>query len=223
MKTFNIISADIITKAGTEPFVGLTVNVNGQQQQIARTCKQALLDLHKSARASNIPSGLFDNGVASANPLLLNQFRNAIIGLVGKVGIADVDFYEAGTEYEATEVSSAVKAGIAQVGDVLKTEKKGSRVEGFMSFPLTAEESILEQLVANNASAILDRIFGTVPSNVGGAGSDAGSDAGIKKDAEPEVGNNKEVLGAFTADDFPAPEVEELVGATAAPAKPAKK
>lgn len=194
MKTFNIISADIITKAGTEPFVGLTVNVNGQQQQIARTCKQALLDLHKSARASNIPSGLYDNGVASANPLLHNQFRNAIIGLVGKVGVADVEFYLAGAEYEATEVSSAVKAGTAKVGDILHTEKAGSRVEGFMSFPLTAEEQIIEQMVANNASAILDRIFGVVAPK---------AELPVPTPVPaPVVDANPEAFGAFTPADF---------------------
>lgn len=194
MKTFNIISADIITKAGTEPFVGLTVNVNGKQEQIARTCKQALLDLHKSARGANIPSGLYDNGVEKANPLLHNQFRNAIIGLVGKVGTADVDFYEAGAEYIASEVSSAVKSGDAKVGDVLFTEKKGSRVEGFMSFPLTAEEQIIEQMVANNANAILDRIFGVVKPVVALPVATTVS--------TPVIENNAEAFGEFTPEDF---------------------
>ena len=206
MKTFNIISADIITKAGTEPFVGLTVNVNGKQEQIARTCKQALLDLHKSARGANIPSGLYDNGVEKAHPLLHNQFRNAIIGLVGKVGTADVEFYEAGAEYIASEVSSAVKNGEAKVGDVLFTEKKGSRVEGFMSFPLTAEEQIIEQMVANNANAILDRIFGVVkpvvalPEPTNRKGLDiVENDEELKAIRDKE---NAEAFGPFTPEDF---------------------
>lgn len=214
MKTFNIISADIITKTGTEPFVGLTVNVNGQQQQIARTCKQALLDLHKSARASNIPSGLFDNGVASANPLLYNKFRESIIGLVGKVGVADVDFYEAGAEYEATEVSSAVKAGIAKVGDILKTEKKGSRVEGFMSFPLTnAELARREMIESINPTTLLQALLGIEAPVVGGTGSDlgTGSDTSIKKEGMPAE-NNTDALGTFNASDFPAPDGEMLEG-----------
>lgn len=161
MKTLNITSADIITKAGIEPFVGLTVNVNGKQEQIARTCKQALLDLHKSARASNIPSGLFDNGVASANPLLYNKFREAIIGLVGKVAIADVEFYEAGSEYIATEVSSAVKAGTAAVGDTLLTEKKGSRIEGFVNIPLTNVELARREMIESlNPAAIMQALMG---------------------------------------------------------------
>lgn len=198
MKTFNIISADIITKAGTEPFVGLTVNVNGQQQQIARTCKQALLDLHKSARGANIPSGLYDNGVDSANPLLHNQFRNAIIGLVGKVGVADVEFYLAGAQYEATEVASAVKNGTAKVGDILYTEKAGSRVEGFMSFPLTAEEQIIEQMVANNASTILDRIFGVVAPKV----ELPPVKDEQKQESKDEPKDQSSAFGKFTAKDF---------------------
>ena len=161
MKTFIVIAADIITKAGIEPFVGLTVVVNGQQQNIARTCKQALLDLHKSARGSNIPSGLYDNGVESANPIMHNLFREAIIGLVNKAGFADVEFYEAGSEYVATEVSSAVARGEAKVGDILFTEKKGSRIEGFVTFPLTDLEQAQKAFLASaNPLIIMQGLFG---------------------------------------------------------------
>lgn len=161
MKTFNVIAADIITKQGIEAFVGLTVTVNGKQEQLARTCKQALLDLHKSARASNIPSGLFDNGVDSANPIMLNLFRETIIGLVGKTGFADVMFYEAGTEYVATDVSSAVLRGEAKVGDILFTDKKGSRIEGFVTFPLTDLENAQKAFLASaNPLIIMQGLFG---------------------------------------------------------------
>jgi hypothetical protein len=161
MKTFTVIASDIITKQGIEPFVGLTVMVNGKQEQLARTCKQALLDLHKSARASNIPSGLYDNGVESANPIMHNLFREAIIGLINKSGFADVEFYEAGAEYEATEVSSAVIAGTASVGDILFTQKKGSRIEGFVTFPLTDLENAQRAFLASaNPLIIMQGLFG---------------------------------------------------------------
>ena len=164
MNTFNVISADLITKAGIEPFVGLTVVVNGKQEQIARTCKQALLDLHKSARGSNIPADMFTNGVASANPLLFNQFRNAIIGLIGKTGFADVSFHEAGEAYIATEESSAVKAGEAKVGDTLHTLKKGSRVEGFLTFPLTDLENAQRAFMDSaNPMVLMQGLFGITP------------------------------------------------------------
>lgn len=161
MKTFNVISADLITKAGIEPFVGLTVVINGKQEQIARTCKQAVLDLHKSARGANIPAGLFDNGVASANPLMLNQFRNAIIGLINKTGFADVEFHEAGEEYIATEESTAVKNGEAQAGDTLLTLKKGSRVEGFLTFPLTdLEQAQRNYMESADPLVVMQALFG---------------------------------------------------------------
>lgn len=161
MNTFNVISADLITKAGIEPFIGLTVVINGKQEQIARTCKQALLDLHKSARGSNIPAGLFDNGVASANPLMVNQFRNAIIGLINKVGFADVEFHQAGDEYIATEESTAVKNGEAKVGDTLLTLKKGSRVEGFLTFPLTDLENAQRAFMDSaNPMVLMQGLFG---------------------------------------------------------------
>lgn len=167
MKTFNVISADLITKAGTEPFVGLTVSINGKQEQIARTCKQAVLDLHKSARGANIPAGLFDNGVASANPLMLNQFRNAIIGLINKSGFADVEFHEAGEDYTATEESTAVKNGEAQVGDTLKTLKKGSRVEGFLTFPLTdLEQAQRNYMESADPLVVMQALFGIAPAPV---------------------------------------------------------
>jgi hypothetical protein len=51
--------------------------------------------MHKSARASSIPADLFENGVSSANPLMVNQFRNAVIGLVNKAGFAEPS-HEAG-------------------------------------------------------------------------------------------------------------------------------
>lgn len=161
MNTFNVISADLITKSGIEAFVGLTVVINGKQEQIARTCKQALLDLHKSARGSNLPASLFENGVASANPLLLNQFRNAIIGLINKTGFADVEFHEAGDEYIATAESSAVKNGEAQVGDTLTTLKKGSRVEGFLTFPLTDLEIAQRAFMDSaNPMVLMQGLFG---------------------------------------------------------------
>ena len=161
MNTFNVISADLITKSGIEAFVGLTVVINGKEQKIARTCKQALLDLHKSARGSNIPAGLFDNGVASANPLMVNQFRNAIIGLINKVGFADVEFHEAGDEYIATEESTAVKNGEAKVGDTLLTLKKGSRVEGFLTFPLTDLENAQRAFMDSaNPMVLMQGLFG---------------------------------------------------------------
>lgn len=209
MNTFNVISADLITKAGIEPFVGLTVVVNGKQEQIARTCKQALLDLHKSARGSNIPADMFTNGVASANPLLFNQFRNAIIGLIGKTGFADVSFHEAGEAYIATEESSAVKAGEAKVGDTLHTLKKGSRVEGFLTFPLTDLENAQRAFMDSaNPMVLMQGLFGiaaptpvaiAVPTPV--AVIDAPAD---KLEAE--------VFGTTDAPEFESPE-EELTEA----------
>ncbi len=198
MKTMKIVSADIITKAGIEAFVGLTVNVNGQEQQVARTCKQALLDLHKSARGSNIPSGLFDNGVASDNPTLYNLFREQIIGLVGKVCVADVEFYEAGTEYEASEVSSAVKAGTAKVGDILLTEKKGSRVEGFMNFPLSETEVTRREILANvDQNLLIDALLGiTVSAPV------VTEPVVVPVVASVAPATNVEAFGEFTPEDF---------------------
>lgn len=167
MKTFIVKSADLITKAGIEPFVGLTVVINGKEEQIARTCKQAVLDLHKSARGANIPAGLFDNGVASANPLMLNQFRNAIIGLINKSGFADVEFHEAGEKYIATEESTAVKNGEAQVGDTLLTTKKGSRVEGFLTFPLTdLEQAQRNYMESADPLVVMQALFGIAPAPV---------------------------------------------------------
>ena len=164
MNTFNVKSADLITKASTEPFVGLTVVVNGKEEQIARSCNQALLDLHKSGRASNVPADLFINGVTNANFMLFNNFRKAIIRLQGKTGFADVSFHEAGDAYIATEESTAVKAGEAKVGDTLYTLKKGSRVEGFINFPLTdlenAQDAFMERA---DPMMLMQGLFGITP------------------------------------------------------------
>ena len=194
MNTFNVISADLITKAGIEPFVGLTVVVNGKQEQIARTCKQALLDLHKSARGSNIPADMFTNGVASANPLLFNQFRNAIIGLIGKTGFADVSFHEAGEAYIATEESSAVKAGEAKVGETLHTLKKGSRVEGFLTFPLTDLENAQRTFMDSaNPMVLMQGLFGiTAPAPPDGSLKLEEKDS--NKDQSPQDKLEKEVF-----------------------------
>lgn len=159
MKTFQVIGADVITPkavagATNEPFVGLTVTLNGKTERIARTCKQALLDLHKSARGSRIPEGLFNNGYNSANPVLRRQFVNEIIALVGKVGLGDVESFKAGDTYIATADSSRVKAGQANVGDTLLAEKDGTRVEGFLSFPLTDAELMRRDLVADMSSSL---------------------------------------------------------------------
>ena len=160
MKTFIIVGADVITPTNSEPFVGLTVNLNGKQERIARTCKQAVLDLHKSARGTDIPEKLFDNGYASANTATTRLFANEIIGLVGKTGFGDVTPYKAGDTYEATADSIKVKAGVAQVGDTLTADKDGSRVEGFLSFPLTAQESLQRELIATSGVAFLAQLMG---------------------------------------------------------------
>ena len=223
MNTFNVISADLITKAGIEPFVGLTVVVNGKQEQIARTCKQALLDLHKSARGSNIPADMFTNGVASANPLLFNQFRNAIIGLIGKTGFADVSFHEAGEAYIATEESSAVKAGEAKVGDTLHTLKKGSRVEGFLTFPLTDLENAQRAFMDSaNPMVLMQGLFGiTPPANP--AGNLKLEEKDSNKDQTPQDKLEKEVFNEGSQE-FEDPEdfTKESKGPTKEPAKTKK-
>ena len=154
MKTFIIVDAQVITPKGTEPFVGLTVNLNGKTERIARTCKQALLDLHKSARGSKLPAKLFDNGYSKANAMLVRQFDNEIIGLVGKTGIGDIETYTAGDEYVATATSAKVISGVAKVGDTLQADKDGTRVEGFLSFPLLADELMRRDLISEMASTM---------------------------------------------------------------------
>lgn len=160
MKTFNIVGADVITPKSSEPFVGLTVTVNGTTVRIARTCKQAVLDLHKSARGNTLPEKMFDNGYASANPALVRQFANDIIGLVGKTGIGDITPYLAGEEYEATADSRKVKAGEASIGDILKADSDGCRVEGFLSFPLSSQEVLMDKLVASAGANLLAQMLG---------------------------------------------------------------
>jgi hypothetical protein len=217
MNTFIVNSADLITKTGTEAFVGLTVTINGKQEQIARSCKQALLDMHKSARASSIPADLFENGVSSANPLMVNQFRNAVIGLVNKAGFAELSFHEAGDTYVAIAESSAVRAGEAQVGDTLNFLKKGSRVEGFLTFPLTdlelAQRAFLDTA---NPLLIMQGLFGiTAPAPVVTPDPIRNLDAG--KSIEDEM--EKEVFGA----DFESPEDEIEEEEAPAPIITAKK
>lgn len=212
MTTFNVISADIITKSGIEPFVGLTVIVNGTQKQVARTCKQALLDLHKSARASNVPSSLFDNGVASAHPMLYNLFREAIIGLIGKVGMGEVEFYEAGSEYEVTDVSSAYKAGTAQLGDILKTEKAGARIEGFLAYPLSDLENAQRAFMASaDPMLIMQGLFGITPPSVAVTQAPVAKIGGANTFDPIEEKLNTEVFGA-------SPEIEEEETPEVAPA-----
>ena len=223
MNTFNVISADLITKAGIEPFVGLTVVVNGKQEQIARTCKQALLDLHKSARGSNIPADMFTNGVASANPLLFNQFRNAIIGLIGKTGFADVSFHEAGEAYIATEESSAVKAGEAKVGDTLHTLKKGSRVEGFLTFPLTDLENAQRAFMDSaNPMVLMQGLFG-IAAPAAPAGTLKLEEKDSNKDQSPQDKLEKEVFNEGSQE-FEDPEdfTKESEEPTKEPAKTKK-
>ena len=223
MNTFNVISADLITKAGIEPFVGLTVVVNGKQEQIARTCKQALLDLHKSARGSNIPADMFTNGVASANPLLFNQFRNAIIGLIGKTGFADVSFHEAGEAYIATEESSAVKAGEAKVGDTLHTLKKGSRVEGFLTFPLTDLENAQRAFMDSaNPMVLMQGLFG-IAAPAKPAGNLKLEEKDSNKDQTPQDKLEKEVFNEGSQE-FEDPEdfTKESEEPTKEPAKAKK-
>ncbi len=223
MNTFNVISADLITKAGIEPFVGLTVVVNGKQEQIARTCKQALLDLHKSARGSNIPADMFTNGVASANPLLFNQFRNAIIGLIGKTGFADVSFHEAGEAYIATEESSAVKAGEAKVGETLHTLKKGSRVEGFLTFPLTDLENAQRTFMDSaNPMVLMQGLFG-IAAPAAPAGTLKLEEKDSNKDQTPQDKLEKEVFNEGSQE-FEDPEdfTKESEEPTKEPAKAKK-
>jgi hypothetical protein len=228
MKTFNIISADIITKKGEVPFVGLTIDLNGKEVQVSRSLKQMLLELHKSNRASHIPASLFENGVDKANYQLYNKFATCVRGLTGKSGFGDLNCYNAGDEYEATEHSSAVKDSKAKVGDILRYEKAGTRVEtGFLIFtgninPQELLETVDQAFIAN---ALIAGITGiAIPTNVKpvlelpASNNRRGLDI-VENDEELKAireKENAEAFGEFSAEDF-------ATGEPAANSKPSKK
>lgn len=164
MKTFNVIDAELIAQSEKPAFIGISIVVDGREDRIARSPKQVLLDLHKSARGSKLPANLFDNGYEAVNPLMINAFREEVIALRGKAGYGDVEFYLAGSEYVADENSTLVKEGKALIGDVLLREKNGARVEGFLSFPLSDLEVAQKNFLSTaDPMLIMQGLFGIVP------------------------------------------------------------
>jgi hypothetical protein len=209
MKTFKVLSANPISKQGIAPFIGITVEIDGTEVKVARTYKQALLDLHKSARGANIPAGIFDNGVERANPLTVNAFHNAIIGLAGKFGFADMETYEAGTDYVVEDYSTAYKNGTATLGATLQREKAGTRIEGFMVYPLSDTEIARQEAIASlDPTMVMNALFGITAPVVNVVTPSLGNGSKPAEKASPNA-MQEEVESDLHDEAFGVPTVEE--------------
>src|SRR6266403_3372766 len=79
--------------------------------------------------------------------------------LIGGTIDGDAKHHKAGEEYLADENSSAVKAGNAKIGDPLKYEKEGYRVEGFLTFQINPKADMLNR-AAQASAELMQEIFG---------------------------------------------------------------
>lgn len=166
-------------------------------EAIVRNPKQAFTDLRNGGRLLDVPENAFVNGYERADQYSKTKFLEALHATRGAQLIGDVRAFKAGDTYVLTEGHPDVVANLAKVGDTKKAEKDGVWVEGFLSIPLTGQESLNRMVASNIADAMLRMYgFGATPQAV------SAPQAEVMPTGAPEAVSATEALGELaTAND----------------------
>ena len=118
MKSFKILSVSpVITGSDGRDIhiIGVVDPATSQTTTLIRTPSQLAKDLEGS---------------------FLKYDRLNCASIIGETVTGNVIAYKAGENYVANEFSSAVKAGIAKIGDKVTHANDGNRIEGFLTFSI---------------------------------------------------------------------------------------
>lgn len=164
MKTLNIVAVSIIFNI-ERPIVVLKTS---QSIDIARTPKQALLDLQNSGRALDIDPNLFNRGIGAVGVVQLGAFKKALFGCQGATVSGEIRPFKAGDSFVYSEGHPALtdktheKYGKVKLGDKGVAEKDGVWVDQFLNIPQTPMERQME-LNASATANLFATMFGLVP------------------------------------------------------------
>jgi hypothetical protein len=166
MKTLNVTQVKVIFNEKVEKPIVVFVTAEGID--IARTPKQALLDLQNSGRGLDLSPNTFDRGLANVSNQQIGAFKKALFGCIGAQVSGEIKPFKAGDTYEYTEGHPALTDkshpdyGKAKLGGYGTAENDGVWVDQFLSIP----QSMLERQVEANANVLADRfavMFGLAP------------------------------------------------------------
>lgn len=176
MKSFKITAVrSILTAKDVRPMI--IFDVVGQEKGIVRIPKMALIDLHNSGRALNIPERAFDGDVKSWNMLYKSIFLNELRKCVGAVITGDIVPVKKGDTYIVDANSTAFKNKTAKIGEKAVVKQDGMRVTGFLTIPFSEQH---EQRIANAEAYALVQMSFFGADDAFGSSNDFGSNNGAK-------------------------------------------
>ena len=163
MKTLNIVNVKTIFNI-SKPIV---VYVTAQGIDVARTPKQALLDLQNSGRALDVPANAVDRGVANTSLQVVGAFKKALFGTIGATISGEINPFKAGDSFIYGEGHPALTDkshelyNKVKLGDKGIAKEDGVWIDGFCSIP----QSAMERQIDANAQAtaqLFAQMFGMV-------------------------------------------------------------
>lgn len=166
MKTLQITAVKVIF--GENVKQPIVVFETAQGIDIARTPKQALLDLQNSGRALNLSPNMFNRGLSSVSLQDLGAFKKEIFSCQGATITGDINPFKAGDKFTYTAGHPALEDklhplyGKVKLGEQGTAEKDGVWVNLFLNIPQT----MMERQIEANASAtatLFASMFGLVP------------------------------------------------------------
>lgn len=162
-KSLNIVGVKVIFNID-RPIVVLQTS---QGIDIARTPKQALLDLQNSGRALNLSPTLFNRGLGAVSLIDLGQFKKELFACQGATVTGDINPFKAGDKFTYSEGHPALTDkthelyGKVKLGEQGTAEKDGVWVEQFLNIPQTMMERQIEANAVATASMFAS-LFGIV-------------------------------------------------------------
>lgn len=167
MRTLKISQVKTIFSDKVEKPIVVFVTVQGIE--IARTPKQALLDLQNSGRALNLSPNLFDRGLGGVSVQDLGLFKKALFACVGAEVSGEIKPFKKGDTFIYTEGHPALtdrnhKNFGVKLGDKGVAESDGVWVEQFLSIPETQQEALVDAIATKTAGLFANMFGMSVPS-----------------------------------------------------------
>lgn len=197
MKTLKIVQVKTIFNENVKK--PIVVYVTAQGIDVARTPKQALLDMQNSGRCLLLPSNALDGGIVNANQMVLSIFKKELFKLVGATVSGEIRPFKAGDTFVYTEGHPALtdktheQYNKVKLGDKGVAEGDGVWIDGFLNIPLSHSEREIEAYAEAKAFA---SIFGMGTTDV--HSSSTNTDDFESPEDTPEEMVSKEAIGSST-------------------------
>lgn len=168
MKNYKIVQVKVIFGDNVKQPIVVFSTTSGID--IARTPKQALLDLQNSGRALSLDPHLFNRGIGSVSVQNLGAFKKELFKTVGAELSGDIKPFKAGDKFTYTEGHPALTDknhpayGTAKLGGQGIAEKDGVWVELFLNIPQTQQELLVDS-ISDKTASLFANMFGMTGSS----------------------------------------------------------